>query len=49
MDGPDYGGLPTAAVTEITTTANGAGSIDEEIIADLRKIPWYAIIISPNL
>ena len=37
-------GLPTAAVTEITTTANGKlVPIDEEVIAGLKgKYPWYA-------
>ncbi len=37
-------GLPTAAVTEITTTADGKlVPIDEEIIVGLKeKYPWYA-------
>ncbi|MEW9125070.1 MAG: TAXI family TRAP transporter solute-binding subunit [Thermotaleaceae bacterium] len=37
-------GLPTAAVTEITTTANGKlVSIEEDVIAGLQeKYPWYA-------
>ncbi|SDL13419.1 TAXI family TRAP transporter solute-binding subunit [Natronincola ferrireducens] len=37
-------GLPTAAVTEITTTANGKlVSIEEDVITQLQeKYPWYA-------
>lgn len=37
-------GLPTAAVTEITTTANGKLiSIDEDVITKLQEqYPWYA-------
>ncbi|NLP46038.1 MAG: TAXI family TRAP transporter solute-binding subunit [Epulopiscium sp.] len=42
-------GLPTAAVTEITTTASGKLiSIEEDVIRGLqKKYPWYARVIIP--
>jgi len=42
-------GLPTAAVTEMTTTADGKLiSIDEDVIAKLQeKYPWYAKFTIP--
>ncbi|AKL94687.1 31 kDa immunogenic protein BcsP [Clostridium aceticum] len=42
-------GLPTAAVTEITTTAGGKlVSIEEDVITKLQaKYPWYAKYVIP--